>query len=73
ATTEVGLPRRPDGKLHLVRVRLTEGHDGRRRAEAVGGPGSHLLHAMALANGLALVADGDGIPPGGAVEVMALV
>ena len=72
ATTEVGLPRRPDGKLHLVRVRLTEGGDGRRRAEAVGGPGSHLLHAMALANGLALVPDGDGVPPGGFVDVMAL-
>ncbi|MGH9157705.1 MAG: molybdopterin molybdotransferase MoeA [Acidimicrobiales bacterium] len=72
AVAPAGLPRRPDGKLHLVRVRLTERPDGRHGVEPVGGAGSHLLHAMALANGLALVPDGDGVPPGGDVEVMVL-
>ena len=37
-----------------------------------GGQSSHLLRAMALANALALVPDGDGVPEGGAVDVMVL-
>ena len=72
AVAAAGLPRRPDGKLHLVRVRLDYGADGRYHAEPVGGAGSHLLHAMARADGLALVPDGDGVAPGGDVEVMVL-
>jgi hypothetical protein len=31
-----------------------------------------MLRAMALANALALVPDGDGVPAGGAVEVMVI-
>jgi molybdenum cofactor synthesis domain-containing protein len=61
------LRRRPDGKLHLVRVRL--GPDGARSA---GGQGSHHLTAMARAHGLALLPDGDGVSAGEPVEVLIL-
>ena len=65
-----GFPRHPDGKLHLVRVRATWGDDGRLHARSSGGQGSNLLRSMALANGLAFVPDGDGIPAGGEVRVL---
>jgi molybdenum cofactor synthesis domain-containing protein len=61
------LRRRPDGKLHLVRVRL--GPEGARSA---GGQGSHHLTAMARAHGLALLPDGDGVSAGEPVEVLIL-
>jgi molybdenum cofactor synthesis domain-containing protein len=60
-------PRRPDGKLHLVRVRLAP--DGARSA---GGQGSHHLTAMARAHGLALLPDGEGISAGEPLEVLIL-
>ncbi len=66
------LPRRPDGKLHLDRVVATHGPDGRLHVRRSGGQGSHLLRAMALANALALVPDGDGVAAGGTVDVMVL-
>lgn len=66
-----GLRRRPDGKLHLVRVALSDaGTPARPRppeARPSGGQGSNVLTAMALADALALVPDGDGIQAGGAV------
>jgi len=66
------LSRRPDGKLHLLRVRLARSDDGTWSVTPVAAQGSHQLVATASANGLALVADGDGIPAGGPVEVMVL-
>ncbi|MEO6120696.1 MAG: molybdopterin molybdotransferase MoeA, partial [Acidimicrobiales bacterium] len=72
AVARAGLPRRPDGKIHLVRVVLTTDDDGRHQVEPVGDTGSHLLHAMALANALAVVPDGEGVLPGGDVDVMVL-
>ncbi|MBW3669838.1 MAG: molybdopterin molybdotransferase MoeA [Actinobacteria bacterium] len=72
AVADDGLPRTPDGKLHLVRVRADYGDDGRFHARSSGGQASHLLRAMALANALALVPDGEGVAPGGDVEVMLL-
>jgi molybdenum cofactor synthesis domain-containing protein len=65
-----GFPRRPDGKLHLVRVVLTTGAGGRLEARSAGAQGSHQMGAMAVANGLAVVADGDGVEPGGTVPVL---
>jgi molybdenum cofactor synthesis domain-containing protein len=65
-----GLERRPDGKLHLVRVVIGVGADGRLEARSSGGQGSHQMGAMAVANGLALVADGPGVPPLGTVPVL---
>ncbi|MDP9387690.1 MAG: molybdopterin molybdotransferase MoeA, partial [Actinomycetota bacterium] len=72
AVADEGLPRRADGKLHAVRVRAEYGADGRFHVRSAGGQGSHQLRAMALANALALVPDGEGTQPGGNVDVMLL-
>jgi len=64
--------RRPDGKLHLVRVVATAGEDGRWRVRPVSGQGSHQLAAAAAANALALVPDGDGVGAGDTVNIMLL-
>jgi len=64
--------RRPDGKLHLVRVVAAPGDDGRWRVRPVGGQGSHQLAAAAAANALALVPDGDGLAAGATVNVLLL-
>ncbi|MDQ2825854.1 MAG: molybdopterin molybdotransferase MoeA, partial [Actinomycetota bacterium] len=64
--------RRPDGKLHLVRVVATPDGDGIWHVRSSGGQGSHLLRAMALANALAILPDGDGVWQGGSVKVMLL-
>ena len=64
--------RRPDGKLHLVRVVATVGEDGRWRVRPVGGQGSHQLAAAAAANALALVPDGDGAAAGTTVNALVL-
>ena len=72
------LPRRPDGKIHFARVRWNwedsdAGGDSRGYiVSSAGGQGSHQLSAMADANGLAVLPDGDGIPEGGKVELILL-
>ncbi|MGH9150716.1 MAG: molybdopterin molybdotransferase MoeA, partial [Acidimicrobiales bacterium] len=66
------LRRRPDGKLHLVRVVASWGGDGRVHVTPSGGQSSHLLRAMALANALALLPDGDGVGAGETVQAMLL-
>ena len=68
-----GLPRRPDGKLHLVRVAAervgpADGQPVRWLVRARGSQASNALTAMAVADALALVPDGDGIAPGGCVN-----
>lgn len=72
AIADEPLPRRPDGKLHLVRVVATADSDGRLHVRSSGGQGSHLLRAMALSNALALLPDGDGVEAGGTVKVLLL-
>ena len=64
------LERRPDGKLHLLRVVAAMGPDGRIVVRSAGGQASHQLAAMAAANALALVPDGDGVVAGGAVQIL---
>ncbi|MDP6288056.1 MAG: molybdopterin molybdotransferase MoeA, partial [Acidimicrobiales bacterium] len=66
-----GLPRHADGKVHFARVGV-EVVDGRFRVRSAGGQGSHQLTAMAAADGLAVLPDGDGIPDGGEVDVLLL-
>ena len=76
------LPRRPDGKTHFARVRWhwqestedssTGGKGESYIVSSAGGQGSHQLSAMADANGLAVLPDGDGIPEGGKVELILL-
>ena len=73
-----GLPRRPDGKLHLVRVATERagapvlpsayGETARWLVRERGSQASNALTAMAVADALALVPDGDGVPPGGSVN-----
>ena len=72
AVADEALPRRSDGKLHLDRVVAIHGPDGRYHVRRSGGQGSHQLLATALANALALIPDGDGVPEGGSVEIMVL-
>jgi molybdopterin molybdotransferase len=68
-----GLRRVPDGKVHFVRVNTDWGGDGRCHVRAVASQGSHQLAATALADAIAVVPDGDGVPPGGEVAVVMLV
>jgi molybdopterin molybdotransferase len=65
-----GLPRSEDGKVHFARVVVTVGQGGELVARSAGGQGSHQLTGMAAANGLAVLPDGPGIEPGGAVGVL---
>lgn len=62
--------RRRDGKTHLNRVEARWRDDGRLGARSAGGQLSHQLSAMAAANALAVVADGDGIEAGGEVDLV---
>jgi molybdenum cofactor synthesis domain-containing protein len=72
AVADDGFRRRPDGKIHFDRVVATTAADGRYHVRSAGGQGSHQLLAMAQADALAVVPDGDGIAPGGDVEVLLL-
>jgi molybdenum cofactor synthesis domain-containing protein len=72
AVADESLRRRLDGKTLFVRVVAEHGTDGRLHVRSSGGQASNLLVAMANANALAVVPDGDGIPEGGSVRVMLL-
>jgi molybdenum cofactor synthesis domain-containing protein len=63
------LRRRPDGKLHLDRVRVTR-EQGRLVARRSGGQASNVLSAMAAANALTLLPDGNGVDEGDPVDVI---
>lgn len=71
AVADHALARKPDGKLHFDRVHVRY-EDGRYRAARTGAQQSNVLSAMAAANGLALVPDGDGVAAGDDVTVMLL-
>jgi molybdenum cofactor synthesis domain-containing protein len=71
ARAEQAFARRPDGKLHLDRVRLRAEDEGYVAART-GDQASNVLSATAAANGLALLPDGDGVPAGGPVRVLRL-
>jgi len=64
------LDRQRDGKTHFARVIASYGGDGRVQVRSAGGQGSHQLGAMAAANALAVLPDGDGVPHGGDVDVL---
>jgi molybdopterin molybdotransferase len=72
AIADEPLRRRADGKTHLARVVAHWGPDGRCHVRFSGGQASNLLRSMALADALAFVADGDGVPAGGEVDVWLL-
>ena len=71
AIAEGPLPRHPDGKTHFARVNL-RWVDGRPLIRSAGGQGSHQLSAMAGADALAVLPDGDGLVEGDAVDVLVL-
>lgn len=66
------LARKPDGKLHLVHVDSRIHPDGRMHIESASRHGSHLLSAVAKANALAMIPDGDGFEPGDIVRTLLL-
>ncbi len=72
AIAENGLPRRPDGKTHYVRVFAAFGDDGRVHVRSVGAQGSHQLAVTSQANAIAVVVDGPGVAVGGDVPTMLL-
>ncbi len=73
AVTDDPIRRRPDGKIHFARVvcHYDEAAAGY-RVRVAGGQGSHQLSAMATADGLAILPDGDGVAAGGVVRTMLL-
>jgi molybdenum cofactor synthesis domain-containing protein len=70
AIADVPLRRKPDGKVHFMRVIGHFAEDGRLHIRDAGPQGSHQLAATAAANGLAVVSDGEGVPAGHEVEVI---
>ncbi len=72
AVAEQALARRPDGKLHLDRVRVWADGHGTLRCARSGFQASNVLSGMAGANGLAMIPDGDGVEAGDRVPVMLL-
>jgi molybdenum cofactor synthesis domain-containing protein len=69
---ECAMPRRRDGKLHLVHVVSAIHGDGRLHIERVARQGSHLLNAITEANALAIVPDSEGLDAGEMVPAMIL-
>jgi molybdopterin molybdotransferase len=72
AIAEEPLHREPDGKIHFLRVVVTQRGDGAWRVRSAGGQGSHQLLGMASANGLAVLPDGEAVKEGASVRVMYL-
>jgi molybdopterin molybdotransferase len=72
AVADEALDRQPDGKVHFVRVNGEFGDDGRYHVRPVGAQGSHQLAATALADAMAVVPDGPGVPSGAEVAVLLL-
>jgi molybdenum cofactor synthesis domain-containing protein len=72
ARAAVDLLRQRDGRLHLVRVQAIASADGTLHVWPSGGQSSHQLHALASANALAFLPDGEGVVAGEIVEVMVL-
>lgn len=66
------LERAADGKVHLRRVTVRIDAAGGYVVHPVGGMGSHLLRALASADGLALLPDGGGVMAGESVRVVLL-
>ncbi len=72
ASAAEDFPRRPDGKTHYVRVGVAHLGDGSIAVRSAGQQGSHQLTAMARADGLLVLPDGDGVRAGDTVDVLLL-
>jgi molybdopterin biosynthesis enzyme len=72
AIADASLRRKPDGKVHFMRVFAQFGADGRVHVRDAGPQGSHQLATTAMANALVVMPDGHGCDAGDTVEVMLL-
>ena len=72
AVADAPFERTPDGKTHYVRAVAGGEPDGRVHVAPVGGQGSHQLAAMAGADALVVLPDGDGAPAGADVPALLL-
>jgi molybdopterin biosynthesis enzyme len=70
ATAASPIHRKRDGKLHAIRAIAVADGDGHLFVHPVGHQGSHLLRAMADANALVLLPDGEGVEAGTPVKVV---
>jgi molybdopterin molybdotransferase len=61
-----------DGRTTFVRVRSGFSPDGRVHVSSTGGQGSHQLHAMALADALAILPPGEDVTAGDEVDLIFL-
>jgi len=73
AIADSPMNRSPDGKVHYQRVIGQFAADGRLHVSSVRAQGSHQLAASSLANGLAVLPDGEGVSVGQDVAVILLV
>ena len=72
AVLDEPIRRRPDGKIHYVRVSASFAADGRVHVRSTGEQGSHQLANSALATALAEIPDGDSLEAGDEVLVLLL-
>jgi len=72
AVADVDIPRRPDGKTHVMRCTGSFEADGRYHVRPVGAQGSHQLAATSTADAVILVRDGDGLAVGDEVDALLL-
>ncbi len=72
ATAAEAFDRMPDGKIHFVRIRAERDGEGTLHVRSAGGQGSHHLTAMARAQGLGIIPDGNGIQEGDTMRVLLL-
>jgi len=72
AIVDVDCTRRPDGKVHLIRVLACTASDGSIHVDPSRGQESHMLHALAEANALAILPDGNGVRAGASLDVLLL-
>lgn len=72
AIADEPLLRSPDGKTHFHRAVVRQENDGAWWVRSAGGQGSHQLSALAAANSLAMLPDGEGAVAGSRVRVMVL-
>ncbi len=70
ASAEGGFERRPDGKTHFLRAFARMDAEGAWWVRPMVGQESNQLQAMAEANALAVLPDGDGVEAGGHLNVM---
>lgn len=71
AVADQPIDRRPDGKTHFARVSM-HWVDGIAHVQSAGGQGSHQLSAMAAADALAVLPDGNGLNAGDHCQIISL-